>query len=89
MEQILINEYSAYISLLDEELTELSSIASNRGWQSTRVKAGEEGRDKIKKAIQIYKDTQLQRIKQLIDEARTYNDGWVFTEDELINSFIK
>jgi len=28
----------------------------------------------------------LDKIKDLIDKARTYNDGWVFTEEELIAS---
>lgn len=46
-----LNElYEEYIKLLGDELRELTVMAVNRGWMSTRVAQGEELRAKIAKA---------------------------------------
>jgi len=46
--QDLIDAYEEYIKLLGEELEELAIFAYIHGWESTRVKQGEELRNKIK-----------------------------------------
>ena len=47
----LIQAYDKYIELLGEELDELMSIASIRGWKSSRIDEGKKARKIIKDVI--------------------------------------
>ena len=44
----LIEKLENYIEFIGEELSELAVLASNRGWESTRIQRGEELRKEIK-----------------------------------------
>lgn len=45
----LIKEYKKYIKLLTAELSEAGGIASVHYWESSRVEAGKEARERIEK----------------------------------------
>lgn len=56
----LISLYEQYIELVGEELSELAVMASVRGWKSSRVKQGEDLREKIRQQRAIIAESKKQ-----------------------------